>query len=112
MGADLTARDNQVEIRGVPYLSGAVVEATDLRAGAALVTAGLAAREPPMYVEQTHLTGDMNGWISPFSFWAGRFNAIMEKWPFCFLIGSSTYCAAAWDFVDTVRRSGTCDNIG
>ncbi|GGA32638.1 UDP-N-acetylglucosamine 1-carboxyvinyltransferase [Kroppenstedtia guangzhouensis] len=44
MGADLTARDNQVEIRGVPYLSGAVVEATDLRAGAALVTAGLAAR--------------------------------------------------------------------
>lgn len=44
MGADLTVEGNTVLIRGVPYLTGADVEATDLRAGAALVIAGLTAR--------------------------------------------------------------------
>jgi len=44
MGADLTVDGNSVWIRGVPYLTGADVEATDLRAGAALVVAGLTAR--------------------------------------------------------------------
>ncbi|MDA8354420.1 MAG: UDP-N-acetylglucosamine 1-carboxyvinyltransferase [Firmicutes bacterium] len=44
MGANLRQGHNRVEIRGVPTLTGARVEATDLRAGAALVTAGLAAR--------------------------------------------------------------------
>ena len=44
MGADLTVDGNTVWIRGVPHLTGADVEATDLRAGAALVVAGLAAR--------------------------------------------------------------------
>ncbi|SMO47989.1 UDP-N-acetylglucosamine 1-carboxyvinyltransferase [Melghirimyces algeriensis] len=51
MGADLTPENNQVNIRGVPYLTGAAVEATDLRAGAALVIAGLAARGT------THISG-------------------------------------------------------
>lgn len=44
MGARITLRDNRAEIQGVRHLRGAVVEATDLRAGAALVLAGLAAR--------------------------------------------------------------------
>jgi len=44
MGADLTVEGNTVRIRGVPHLTGADVEATDLRAGAALVIAGLTAR--------------------------------------------------------------------
>ncbi|PTM59218.1 UDP-N-acetylglucosamine 1-carboxyvinyltransferase [Desmospora activa] len=43
MGAQLTVKENRVEIEGVPHLQGTVVEATDLRAGAALVIAGLAA---------------------------------------------------------------------
>jgi UDP-N-acetylglucosamine 1-carboxyvinyltransferase len=43
MGADLTVQNEAVEIRGVPRLRGAVVKATDLRAGAALVIAGLTA---------------------------------------------------------------------
>ncbi|PTX51233.1 UDP-N-acetylglucosamine 1-carboxyvinyltransferase [Melghirimyces profundicolus] len=43
MGADLEAGDNRVEIRGGSRLIGATVDATDLRAGAALVIAGLAA---------------------------------------------------------------------
>ncbi len=44
MGADLTVDGKAVWIRGVPSLTGAEVEATDLRAGAALVVAGLTAR--------------------------------------------------------------------
>lgn len=43
MGADVTLGDCTAVIRGVDKLSGAEVEASDLRAGAALVLAGLAA---------------------------------------------------------------------
>lgn len=43
MGADLRQESNYVVIKGVPYLSGAKVMASDLRASAALVLAGLAA---------------------------------------------------------------------
>ncbi|GAB4150723.1 MAG: UDP-N-acetylglucosamine 1-carboxyvinyltransferase [Cyanobacteria bacterium J069] len=44
MGADIRIKGNHAVIRGVPFLSGAPVVATDLRASAALVLAGLAAR--------------------------------------------------------------------
>ena len=43
MGADITVKNNIAIVRGVPMLSGAPVVATDLRASAALVLAGLAA---------------------------------------------------------------------
>jgi UDP-N-acetylglucosamine 1-carboxyvinyltransferase len=43
MGADIRVDYNAAIIRGVPKLFGATVRATDLRAGAALVIAGLAA---------------------------------------------------------------------
>lgn len=43
MGADIRLKGNHAIIRGVPMLSGAPVVATDLRASAALVLAGLAA---------------------------------------------------------------------
>jgi UDP-N-acetylglucosamine 1-carboxyvinyltransferase len=43
MGADIRLNGNCAIIKGVPYLSGAPVMATDLRASAALVLAGLAA---------------------------------------------------------------------
>ncbi len=43
MGADIQLKDSVAIIRGVPRLSGAPVEATDIRAGSALVLAGLAA---------------------------------------------------------------------
>jgi UDP-N-acetylglucosamine 1-carboxyvinyltransferase len=43
MGADIRVKGNHAIIRGVPQLSGAPVMATDLRASAALVLAGLAA---------------------------------------------------------------------
>ncbi len=43
MGADIRVKGNHAIIKGVPLLSGAPVTATDLRASAALVIAGLAA---------------------------------------------------------------------
>ncbi|MCL6637762.1 MAG: UDP-N-acetylglucosamine 1-carboxyvinyltransferase [Alicyclobacillus sp.] len=43
MGADITVDWQTAVVRGVPRLTGAVVEATDLRGGAALVIAGLMA---------------------------------------------------------------------
>jgi len=44
MGADLTIAGNTAVIQGVPQLLGAPIMATDLRASASLVLAGLAAR--------------------------------------------------------------------
>jgi UDP-N-acetylglucosamine 1-carboxyvinyltransferase len=44
MGADIRVKGNHAIVRGVPFLSGAPVVATDLRASAALVLAGLAAK--------------------------------------------------------------------
>ncbi|MFM8267739.1 MAG: UDP-N-acetylglucosamine 1-carboxyvinyltransferase [Ilumatobacteraceae bacterium] len=43
LGADITADGHHAVVRGVPALSGAPVRAPDIRAGAALVVAGLAA---------------------------------------------------------------------
>lgn len=53
MGADIRVDMNSAFIRGVPRLYGATVEATDLRAGAALVIAGLAAQGTTV-IEQIH----------------------------------------------------------
>lgn len=43
LGADIRVNGNTAVIKGVPFLTGAPVTATDLRASAALVVAGLAA---------------------------------------------------------------------
>ena len=43
MGADIRLDGRTAVVQGVPALSGAYVEATDLRAGAALVTAAMMA---------------------------------------------------------------------
>jgi UDP-N-acetylglucosamine 1-carboxyvinyltransferase len=53
MGADIRVDLNNAFIRGVPQIYGTTVEATDLRAGAALVIAGLAAQGRTI-VEQVH----------------------------------------------------------
>ncbi|WP_217596886.1 UDP-N-acetylglucosamine 1-carboxyvinyltransferase [Cohnella sp. GbtcB17] len=53
MGADIRIDLNSAIVRGVPRLYGTAVEATDLRAGAALVIAGLAAQGRTT-VEQVH----------------------------------------------------------
>jgi UDP-N-acetylglucosamine 1-carboxyvinyltransferase len=43
MGADVKFEDSAVRVRGVDRLTGARVQATDLRAAAALIIAGLSA---------------------------------------------------------------------
>lgn len=44
MGADIKIEDRTAIVKGVDYLTGAQVKATDLRAGAALIIAGLVAK--------------------------------------------------------------------
>ncbi len=44
MGADMTVNGNTVQIKGIDHLTGAQVMATDLRASASLILAGLAAK--------------------------------------------------------------------
>jgi UDP-N-acetylglucosamine 1-carboxyvinyltransferase len=44
MGANITVDGRIAVIEGVPYLTGSQVSATDLRAGAAMILAGLAAK--------------------------------------------------------------------
>jgi UDP-N-acetylglucosamine 1-carboxyvinyltransferase len=55
MGADIQVKGHHALIRGVPMLSGAPVFATDLRASAALVLAGLAAEGMTVVQELQHL---------------------------------------------------------
>ncbi|MFT9847965.1 UDP-N-acetylglucosamine 1-carboxyvinyltransferase [Aneurinibacillus sp. REN35] len=55
LGADVYVDLNTAFIRGVPHLSGAVVEATDLRAGAALIIAGLAAEGETRVMQACHI---------------------------------------------------------
>ena len=55
MGADITIAGNAAVVRGVPSLVGAPVMATDLRASASLVLAGLAARGSTVISRIYHL---------------------------------------------------------
>jgi UDP-N-acetylglucosamine 1-carboxyvinyltransferase len=55
MGADITIAGNTAAVRGVPVLLGAPVMATDLRASASLVLAGLAARGTTLISRVYHL---------------------------------------------------------
>ncbi|ANV85559.1 UDP-N-acetylglucosamine 1-carboxyvinyltransferase [Picosynechococcus sp. PCC 7003] len=55
MGADVKVKGNNAIIKGVPFLSGAPVMATDLRASAALVLVGLAAEGTTIMREVHHM---------------------------------------------------------
>jgi UDP-N-acetylglucosamine 1-carboxyvinyltransferase len=55
MGADIRMKGNTAIVSGVPILSGAPVRATDLRAGAALVLAALAAEGETTISDLQHL---------------------------------------------------------
>lgn len=55
MGADIKIEGRTAMIAGVPYLTGASVRATDLRAGAALVIAGLGAQGETIVNEVYHI---------------------------------------------------------
>ncbi|MBR1672042.1 MAG: UDP-N-acetylglucosamine 1-carboxyvinyltransferase [Fretibacterium sp.] len=55
MGANIVIKGNTAVINGVRQLQGASVKATDLRAGAALILAGLAARGQTQVEEMVHV---------------------------------------------------------
>jgi len=55
MGADVRNEGRHAVVRGLPRLSGAPVRALDVRAGAALVLAGLAADGETTVFERTHV---------------------------------------------------------
>lgn len=55
MGADITIEDHHAIIRGVDALQGAPVSSTDLRAGAALVLAGIVAEGQTLVYEVQHI---------------------------------------------------------
>ena len=55
LGADIDAQGNTAVVRGVPGLSGAIVMATDLRASAGLVIAGLVAQGDTLVDRIYHL---------------------------------------------------------
>ncbi|HET7488025.1 MAG TPA: UDP-N-acetylglucosamine 1-carboxyvinyltransferase [Acidimicrobiales bacterium] len=55
MGADIRVRGHHALVRGVPRLSAAPVKATDLRAGAGLVLAGLAAEGETVVADGYHI---------------------------------------------------------
>jgi len=55
MGADIRTEGHHAVVRGVPRLSGAPVRATDLRAGATLVLAGMAADGETVVSEAHHV---------------------------------------------------------
>jgi UDP-N-acetylglucosamine 1-carboxyvinyltransferase len=55
MGADIRTEGHHAVVRGVPRLSGAPVRAPDIRAGAALVLAGLAAEGETLVADAFHV---------------------------------------------------------
>ena len=55
MGADVRTEGHHAVVRGVPRLSGAPVRAHDIRAGAALVLAGLAAEGETIVADAFHI---------------------------------------------------------
>lgn len=61
MGADIKVEGHVAIVKGVKKLSGAYVEASDLRAGAALVTAGLAAEGITMIGNLCHIDRGYEG---------------------------------------------------
>jgi UDP-N-acetylglucosamine 1-carboxyvinyltransferase len=61
MGADITTEGQHVVVRGVEALSGCPVEAWDIRAGAAVVLAGLAAEGTTTVAHAQHIDRGYQG---------------------------------------------------
>lgn len=63
MGADITTDGSHVVIRGVDGLSGCEVDGCDIRAGAALVLAGMAAEGETLVTEAHHIDRGYHGFV-------------------------------------------------
>jgi UDP-N-acetylglucosamine 1-carboxyvinyltransferase len=66
MGADITVDGKVAVIKGVERLTGAVVKATDLRAGAAMVLAGLVAKGTTEISEIYHIERGYENFVGKF----------------------------------------------
>ena len=72
LGANIKVEGRVAVVEGVPRLSGAPVEAADLRGGAALVVAGLAARGATEVTGVRYMDrGLRKSGAKPFSAWGG-----------------------------------------
>jgi UDP-N-acetylglucosamine 1-carboxyvinyltransferase len=60
MGASISVKDNSAKVKGISSLRGADIYASDLRAGASLMVAGLAATGRPTFITSSSSTGDTN----------------------------------------------------
>lgn len=67
MGANIKTEGNVAVIQGVSEMSGAPVKATDLRAGAAMILAGLAARGETVVAGLNHLDRGYDGIVGKLS---------------------------------------------
>ncbi len=67
MGADIGVEDHHLAIRGVKRLSGAPVRAFDIRAGAALVVAALAADDETVIRDSHHLDRGYDSFVDKLS---------------------------------------------
>ena len=67
MGADITIDDHHAVVRGVEKLSGAPVVSTDLRAGGALVLAGLAAEGETIVRKIAHIDRGYEDYVGKLS---------------------------------------------
>lgn len=56
LGGNIRVDDHTAWITGVPELTGATVQSTDLRGGAALIVAGLAAQGETELIDRNHIT--------------------------------------------------------
>lgn len=64
MGADIRTESHHAVVRGVPRLSGAPVRCPDIRAGAALVVAGLAADGETVVADPFHIDRGYDGMVA------------------------------------------------
>lgn len=75
MGADIEVEGNTAIVRGVEKLTGAPIMATDLRASASLIMAGLVAEERPKFTASIISTAAMKSSKKNWHCWARTFAA-------------------------------------
>lgn len=79
LGADIKTHDHHAIVRGVPALSGAPVTCADLRAGAALVLAGLVAEGVTEVYEILHIDRGYEGFEEKLASLGARLRRVPEE---------------------------------
>jgi len=79
MGANIELQGNTAVVTGVPVLNGADVRATDLRAGAALVIAGLSSKEETSVFGLGHIWRGYEGMDEKIRSLGGKVNIVISE---------------------------------